>query len=275
MRKALNIAHYLSLDVVAGAVAHYLMFSRLPTGNTPVVWLPCVILASTVWMIYVLDRLLDNLKDTQVPTLRHQFYARHHLLSWGIVGICGLFSAVSAFFLSWSVIVFGLIVAFLSGLYLFIVGWIGGNRLIHQYKEPFTAMIYTAGVWGSAASVDWASFHRPVEWILAVMLWLVTFQNLLLFSNFEQKAFPEAITMAKTWGTKNTDRIVQLITLLMILLVILASFWTKYPYQYLVLSIEVGVSIVQFWICTYGSSERYRWLGECAFILPGIALFWH
>ena len=58
----LKTLHYLSLDVVVGAVASSWMFWKIPDGNGEVNLPSILILGICTWIIYIFDRLLDNLK---------------------------------------------------------------------------------------------------------------------------------------------------------------------------------------------------------------------
>lgn len=93
----LKTLHYLSLDVVLGAVASSWMFWKIPDGNG-VVNLPSIlILGICTWIIYILDRLLDNLKS-EPEDARHQFHFQHqYYLQVGII-ILFFIAAILAFF---------------------------------------------------------------------------------------------------------------------------------------------------------------------------------
>ena len=59
----LKRAHWLSLDVVAGAMLTHTIAQRLPDGHGKVSWASTLLVGISVFAIYVIDRLLDNLKS--------------------------------------------------------------------------------------------------------------------------------------------------------------------------------------------------------------------
>lgn len=75
----------LSIDAVLVAVVWQTLFTRTFLGRSPSVaeaWA----LGSTVWLIYVADRLLDasRLDLTRPHTLRHRFHHRHARVFWTV-----------------------------------------------------------------------------------------------------------------------------------------------------------------------------------------------
>jgi hypothetical protein len=77
LKRFLEIINLLSLDVVAGAMICHSAFLRLPEGKfthaTTSTWL----LGIAVFIIYTLDRQLDNLKPEQIATPRHRFHKQY------------------------------------------------------------------------------------------------------------------------------------------------------------------------------------------------------
>ena len=80
----------LSLDAPLVAVVWLLFFAR--SAATPINWYAVGVLALTVWLIYVGDRLLDALPGRNLhPAPRHLFYCRHWRL-FGYLAAVGLFA---------------------------------------------------------------------------------------------------------------------------------------------------------------------------------------
>ena len=88
--------HWLSLDVVAGALISHVAANRLPGGNTPLnVWVT-VILGLVVLGIYTLDHLLDNRNPEQPRTQRHAFVKDFEPTIWRVtLGSLALAAALS------------------------------------------------------------------------------------------------------------------------------------------------------------------------------------
>ena len=88
--------HWLSLDVVAGAVLSQLAANRMPTGKTPLNAWVAIILGLVVLGIYTLDHLLDNRKPEQPRTQRHAFIRENEAIIWRVtlssLGLAALLS---------------------------------------------------------------------------------------------------------------------------------------------------------------------------------------
>lgn len=63
----------LSIDIVLGAVAGLIYFSKILKIRPPVYWVIAFVLA--VWLIYLTDHLLDAIKNKQI----HSFFYKHSL----------------------------------------------------------------------------------------------------------------------------------------------------------------------------------------------------
>ena len=93
--------HWLSLDVVAGAVVSHIAANRMPTGRTPLnIWVT-IILGLVVLGIYTLDHLLDNQKPEQPRTQRHSFIRDNEAIIWrltlGSLGLAVLLSLAATY----------------------------------------------------------------------------------------------------------------------------------------------------------------------------------
>ena len=250
-----------------------IMFWKLPSGQAQISMPSVVILGITVWLIYVLDRLLDNQKSSIIFTERHLFHQSNKRFLWFCVMICTAICAGLLFFTSLDIIEFGIVIALITGFYLLIVNQVSTENPFQHYKEPLTAFVYTAAVWGTA------SLHHldMITYFLGFVFFLITFQNLLLFSFFELENFPETNNLAQFLGKKSSKNIIFGIFLVIIVLggfsfVILAK-----NYQYKVLLVEILMSFCLILITYFQSftrqNERFRWLGDGIFLLPLLIIF--
>lgn len=170
----------LSLDVVLGAVGWHLTFLRFPEGEHRAIFTSPVVLALSIWIIYVIDRLLDTYRG-QRSSARHQF---HYDYQFNLV--LGIFAAGSiafclVFFLPTPVIQLG-IVLFLAVLVYFLIihRW---NKRSYRLKQWAIPLAFGGAVLGTA----WVQL--PVialsMWVVSVQWLLVLSQNLRLFQYFE------------------------------------------------------------------------------------------
>lgn len=266
--------HWLSLDVVAGAVVSHLAANRMPTGKTQVNTWVAVILGLVVLGIYTLDHLLDNRRPEQPRTQRHSFIKEHEPLVWRIT----IGALVVAGGLSWLVPRelwgFALGMVGLAALYLWVVSRIPVKSHRQALKEPITALLYASGVWGSTwflgEAVSWESI------VLGILFYLLTFQSLLLFSHFEAIRYKEVFNLARWLQRPLTLRLLNGITLLTLLTCLLVLFLTDHKYTQRLSIFLMIMAFAHHWMLSNPekiiSDERFRIMGELVFILPGLVL---
>ena len=278
IKKVLQKAHYLSLDVVAGAVISHIMVARLPDGHRPVGWATTLLLAICVFVIYAADRLYDvrkGLKTNAQLTVRHRFHAENQqVLLRVLIGLVAV-SVVLMFWLPKSVIWFGAGLALVSGAYVLGVSRLSASNAKLAWKEPAVTLVYTIGVWGSS----WA--QKPtIGWSeigLGVLFLFIVFQNLLLFSVMEAYEFPDtSYSLATVWGFDRSDVVLRTLTVVITVLALVIFFMADDRFAQRAAIIEGLMSAVLYTIQRYPNrflaSERYRWIGDGVFWLPGLIL---
>lgn len=266
----LKTLHYLSLDVVLGAVASSWMFWKIPDGNG-VVNLPSIlILGICTWIIYILDRLLDNLKS-EPEDARHQFHFQHqYYLQVGII-ILFFIVAILAFLLPRNVIYFGIVLLVLILIYFYILQKKSKLANYQYFKEIFTSAIYSLCVVGSAFStkinLDWQAY------LAAFIFFLLVHQSILIFSFYESQAYPATKNLAKKLGKTNCTYLILGVLIISIISIFLTNnlFLKK---VFLTESLMAFCSVlIYLFEAKLAKNERYRWLGEMVFWLPLILIF--
>ena len=249
------------------------MFWKLPSGQGKISMPSVAVLGIAVWLIYVLDRLLDNQKNAIILTERHLFHQSNQRILWFCVIICTVICAGLLFFVPFNIIKFGIVIALITGGYLLIINQISAENAFQHYKEPITCLVYVSGVFGITILNKPSMFSSQIGSIFL----LIVFQNLLLFSLFELNNSPETNNLAQFLGKKSSKNIIFGIFFVIIVLggfsfVILAK-----NYQYKVLSIELLMSFCLVIITHFQSftrqNERFRWLGDGIFLLPLLIIF--
>lgn len=138
-------------------------------------------LFAAVWLVYLLDRLLDARRPDDFPTDRHGFARRNSTLLLAFAGVAAVVGVVSVVFLPVRYLVTGLIVAAVVGLYLLAVHrlWAGGVR--YGAKEFAVGVVFAAGVSvpliADAGSWGW--------WPAAVAFGLLCWWNCRLIDRWE------------------------------------------------------------------------------------------
>ena len=266
--------HWLSLDVVAGAVVSHIAANRMPTGRTPLnIWVT-IILGLVVLGIYTLDHLLDNQKPEQPRTQRHSFIRDNEAiilrLTLGSLGLAVLLSWLIPPHL-WE---FGITMVIVVALYLWAVSRMPMKSHQQALKEPITSLIYAAGVWGSTwflgEGISWESI------VLGIVFYLLTVQSLLIFSHFEAIRYREVFNLARWLKRPLTLGILKGITIITLLTCLTVCLMTDHRYTQRLCIMLILMSFVHFWMLLNPekvvSDERFRIVGELVFVLPLLVL---
>lgn len=268
MTKLFKILHLLSFDVVLGAVVCNVMFWKLNKNPPKHAFLGVVILGFSVWIIYILDRLLDNQKAENHPTERHIFHQQNAQVLWYFIGILTLVCTFLVFYLPVDVIIFGIIISLFTGIYLLIVSKISIKNNFQHYKEPITSFVYVSAVFGTTI------LHNPpiCSLIIGFIFLLIVFQNLLLFSLMEFKKNANSFNVVEYYGIRKSNKIIILITILIVILGFYLIHFSTSDYQNNVVTIEIFMSIFLLIINLFDNfflvNDRYRWVGDSIFLLP-------
>lgn len=275
--KFLKILHLLSFDVVLGAVICNIMFWKL--NKTPPVNLftVVVILGFSVWIIYILDRLLDNNKIDLTPTERHIFHQQNAKVLWYFIGLLTLICAVLVVYLPKNIIIFGITILSITGIYLLIISKISSKNNFQHYKEPITAFVYMSGVFGTTVLSNLHLFSLRIGFVFL----LIVFQNLLLFSLLEFKKNSTVINLASYIGMKKSSLFIILLACVVsgfgFISIFNSSAFIYFKYERNVFLIEILMSLILLMINQFDSffltNDRYRWVGDGIFLLPLLIIF--
>ncbi|MDR6194537.1 hypothetical protein [Siphonobacter sp. SORGH_AS_0500] len=269
VRSVLQRIHWLNLDIVAGAVLSAAAGSRLPDGRGEVNYWALASLGLTTWFIYTLDRLLDIRRKPVPNTPRHQFHLQNAALLWKATIAAGVLAAAITPFLPLSLIRWGLILAGVVALYLFMVNRLGPKSKWYFLKEPLTALVYTGGVWGVAFA------NQPdISWqdkSLSVIFGLIAFQNLLLFSWMETKEGKLSSPNFSSIFRDGLPNIVNFLILASILILFLSiNFTDLFPYQRRFAFTEILMCLallhIRYDADFFLKNQRYRWIGDGVFL---------
>jgi hypothetical protein len=270
----LRYAHYLSLDVVAGAVICHIVAQRLPNGHGAINWLQTIVLGIAVFVIYTLDRILDAQKTDYTPTPRHEFIKTHQVVLRKILIIDMVFCGIACFWISPTILVFGVIITALVSLYLWLVYKANSQSNIQVFKEIIITLLYTASVWGSTLIGD-RSF-QIIALLYCISFGLIVFQNLLLFSWMEAFVADKANSLAITLGEGKSQKVISAIFVLILVANFLAVFFCESAYQRRCFFMQILMALGLFFVSQnrtfFLKNERYRWAGDSVFWLMMVML---
>ncbi|TAF94134.1 MAG: hypothetical protein EAZ14_12440 [Runella slithyformis] len=260
-------SHWLSIDVVAGAVVSHRMATLLPQEQLG--WLTAATLAAVVFCIYTLDRLIDN-HNHAPTTARHAYYAQHKPLLIKLMGLALGFVLMALFWLPSAVLWWGGGLAVATALYLFGVFRTQSRGWFEAGKDLFVPLIYTLGVWGTAAQLQPAFTWEMAT--LGVVFWLIVQQNLLLQAYFESFSADSGHSLPIVWGEPTTRLVLQIIFGLALVLAVATLVATSQRYAVRAAVVLLAMTTAQHvlwqnpprWL----PNDRYRYFSEGVFLLP-------
>ena len=240
-----------------------------PEDSFPV----AIILGFSVWIIYVLDRLLDNQKLGFNLTERHIFHRENAKILWYFIGILVFICSIIVFYIPFNILIFGVIISSLTGIYLFIISKISSNNNFQLYKEPITAFVYVSAVFGTTILQN----PQISSLLIGFIFLLIVFQNLLLFSLSELKKYNKSYNLAARFGIRKSNFIIIIITCIIILLGSSLTGLYMTNYQNKVVFIEIIMSVILLIMNQFDKffliNDRYRWVGDGIFLLPLLIIF--
>ncbi|MBA4852284.1 hypothetical protein [Emticicia sp. BO119] len=261
--------HYLSLDVVAGAILSSWMFWKMPDGQSQPDGLVLIVLAICTWIIYIFDRLLDNIKS-EPQDARHQFHFDNQYYLQVVIIVLSVLGIFLVFFLPEPVIIFGIVFSVFLLVYFHVLQKRASASAYHYYKEIATALLYSAPVFGSSFVGRDMGFW---QYLSAFNFILLVHQSILVFSWYEMQEKEGIRNFALKMGKKQTLIIVIAITVFVgfTLLTSIEGYMKK------VFLIELLMACTTLAIMLLSKAllpnERYRWIGELVFWLPGLLIF--
>ena len=250
-----STAQILSLDIVIGAVV-LLRFFCIQL-EVQVSWQTYFLLGSTIWLIYTLDHIQDAEKAPGSTRARYIFH-RKYKFQLVFLAVCLILLMVPvAFFIPLAVLMGGLILGLLSLIYLIIHAKL--SRVFS--KELYVALIYSLGI--LMVPMLMAKAFKLETFVLLVLL---SFTNLVLFSWFEERddAIDGFDSIATQMGRKKLERLV-------ILLVSIGVAISVLRLDRLHIFFLVGFTTYSLMIIFpkwFRLNNKYRSLGDSVFLWP-------
>ncbi len=247
------------------------MFWKLSVSDVPISIVS--ILGFSVWIVYILDRVLDNKKSEKSFTERHYFHQKNLDLLLILVGVLSIICVILLSYISLKIIQFGFLIASLTAIYLFVIAKIQGKNLLQILKEPITAIVYTSGVFGTAILQNISIINLGIGFVFLV----IVFQNLLLFSLSEYKQSSRVFNLASRWGVGFSEKIILITSIIVLILGVLLFNISSNIYYSKVIICEILMSIIVLIINRFDAfflvNDRYRWVGDGIFLLPLLIIF--
>lgn len=270
----LKYISWLSIDVVFGAMAGLLFFSKLFRVE---VELPIyVLLGSAVWCIYTLDHILDANSGVSPLLDRYAFHQKNRT----VLMVCVLAAAILGLGLAFLTFGFGEEFIWSIGLGVLILATMllirKAGKSAGLLKEISTGVLYVLGItWIPLLRID----SMDLSFVLAGFLLgysLLAVINLLMLSILDAKedqiqGFPSA---AHIFPLFKLVEVIRRLTLLLIFaslsgFIFLASVYRPFACMMLLMALVHYLTFFQADL----SSEQKRMRMEASFILPVLLLF--
>lgn len=155
--------HYLSLDIVLGALASSCLAARLFESQPGAIW--WLTLALTVWLLYTGDHMLDAWRHRKkVERELHYFMLEHRKILIYALGVVALVNTMLIInLLDKALFKYGLVLAGLVLLFYALRHVFRKNKLFFIPGEVFVLLLYLAGTWlgplgameGSVVTSQW------------------------------------------------------------------------------------------------------------------------
>jgi hypothetical protein len=257
-----RLFNLLSIDVALGSVCSALFFARILQVH--ILSYGLLALGLSVWIIYTVDHLLDALKiKSPAATARHRFHQQNFKTLLVMLAMAMVINGVIILFIRHRVLVAGLYIAAIVGIYFLI------NRYLKFMKEIFIAIVYTIGVLLPSVSVT----QQPMNewpWLIIVSFSVTALINLILFSWFDhaRDLRDGNISFVTVLGERTSRTVIVLLFLLVTFLAVMSL-----SVAAVVILLMNALLLTTFIFNRYFSRhDRFRILGDFVFILPLIYL---
>jgi 4-hydroxybenzoate polyprenyltransferase len=197
--------HFLSLDIVLGALASSCFAARLFAVNPGWVW--WVTLALTVWLLYTGDHLIDAWRNRKkIERELHYFMIKNRrslVWSMGVVTVLDMlliFNLLDQKVMKYALVLAGLVLLFYALRHVF-----KKNRVFFVPGEFFVLLLYMAGTWLGPASAVEQGFEA-VHGMIALIFAGVLLMNLGVISLYDIKLDSRLgiASLANSLGAKRT-----------------------------------------------------------------------
>ncbi|MEQ6168057.1 UbiA family prenyltransferase [Ekhidna sp. MALMAid0563] len=253
--RAYRTAQILSIDIVIGVVI-LLRFFCVQFGVAPG-WEVYTLLGGVVWLIYTADHLRDA--ESKIKSSRERYlFHKNHRKSLLVVAVLVLIAlSILVLFIPLVIFLGGLALAVFSFAYLMMQHRL--SRFLS--KELYVALVYSAGI----LMVPFL-LSQTYRWDVFLLLVLLTFVNLSLFSWYEKEddikdKFQSIATELK--GKKLEKIILLLISIGLSIAVLSINLITIYFITGFVIYALMIISSDWFRL-----NHRYRAIGDGVFLLP-------
>jgi hypothetical protein len=277
VRQIYRFFHYLSLDIVLGALATSTLAAKLFLANPGWAW--WVTLTLTVWVLYMGDHMLDAWKYRKKPRRElHVFINKNRRVLMWSMGVVAAADMLLVFnFLDMDVLKAALFMG--AGVLLFYAmrHIFKKNRFLFIPGEMFVLLFYLAGTWMGPFITRTVS-PESAHGMILIMMAGVLLMNLGVISIYDIKLDSRMgiASLAQILGKKQTKNLLlgSAISIYLLLILQFMVFDTdRYTHFALILA---GISTILLLVLLVPSRFRnrdlYRWTADAALFMSLLSL---
>ena len=257
-----RLFNLLSIDVALGSICSALFFAQILQVH--ILSFGLLALGLSVWIIYTADHLLDALKiKLPAATARHRFHQKNFKILLIMLAIAMVVNGIIILFIRHRVLVAGLYIAAIVGIYFLI------NRYLKFMKEIFIAIVYTIGVLLPSISVTQQPMHNW-PWLIIISFSVTALINLILFSWFDhaRDLRDGNISFVTVLGEQTSRTVIVLLFLLVTVLAVISASIAGV----VILLMNVLLLLTFIFHRYFSIHDRFRILGDFVFMLPLVYL---
>jgi hypothetical protein len=213
------------IHVAAGAMFSFLVMSRLPDGKTTPDYYAATVAGIIVFVLYNLYAVLRQPAKSCSP--RQAFFQQHRMTLTKVMAGCLLAAVALAMFLPSTQRNLTLLICLMAGLGLGVYAKVPPHSLANAFKEPFTAIIFAAGIWASMQSAGESFLEGN---LLCLMFFLLTLQMQLVLAHFEAINQTRTQNLARWMGKVLTGKIIVILTALVLATSVYICFHTEFRF---------------------------------------------
>lgn len=275
--KIYRYLHYLSMDIVLGALASSCFAARLFATDPGLIW--WITLALTVWLLYTGDHMLDAWKHRKkIERDLHYFMMKNRkTLVWTMTLVAAgdillVFNLLGKEYLKYALVLSGLVLLFYAMRHVF-----RKNRILMIPGEFFVLAFYMAGTWlGPVVAGDrnFESGHGLVALIFAGVLLM----NLGVISLYDMKLDRRLgiASMANLLGVKRTKKLllgaglaIYLISILQFLVFEMDRF---FQYALILSGMSTILLLVLYYPSRFRKNDYYRLAADAVLFMGFLSL---
>jgi hypothetical protein len=275
--KIYRYLHFLSIDIVLGALASSCFAARLFASNPGTIW--WITLALTVWLLYTADHMLDAWRHRKkIERDLHYFMMKNRkTLVWSMgvvtfVNIMLIFNLLDQELMKYALFLAGVVLLFYAMRHVF-----RKNRILQIPGEFFVMLLYMAGTWLGPAVAFEGGFDTGHGMIALIFLG-VLMMNLGVISLYDIKLDSRMgiASLANLFGIKRTRNLL-LGTAIAIYLVSLLQFLVfemdRYSQYALILTgMTTILLLVLYYPSRFRKNDYFRLAADAVLMMGFLAL---